>query len=56
LQKLVIEDGVIYDSLKYISKYEAKYFKQMFSFPFHPLPLNEDYSKEFFPNNKKMEN
>jgi hypothetical protein len=23
----------------------------MSSFPSHPLPLNEDYSKEFFPNN-----
>jgi hypothetical protein len=23
----------------------------MFSFPSHPLPLNEDYGKEFFPNN-----
>jgi hypothetical protein len=25
----------------------------MFSFPSHPLPLNEDYGKELFPNNKK---
>ena len=25
----------------------------MFSFPSHPLPLNEDYGKEFFPNNIK---
>ena len=53
LQKLVTVDGVIYDSLNYILKEEANYFRQMFSFPSHPLPLNEDYGKEFFPNNIK---
>jgi hypothetical protein len=25
----------------------------MFSFPSHPLPMNEDYRKEFFPNKIK---
>ena len=40
-----------YDSANYILKEEANYFRQMFSFPYHPLPLNEDYGKELFPNN-----
>jgi hypothetical protein len=51
LLKLVTEDGVIDDSPNYILKEEANYFRQMFSFPYHPLPLNEDYGKDFFPNN-----
>ena len=50
-QKLVTEDGVIYDSLNYIFKVEANYFRQMFSFTSHPLPMNEDYGKDFFPDN-----
>ena len=53
LQKLVAEDGVIYDSPNYILKEEANYFRQMFSFLSHPLPMNEDYGKEFFPNKIK---
>jgi hypothetical protein len=53
LQKLVTEDRVINDSLNYILKEEANYFRQMFSFPPHPFPLNEDYGKEFFTNNIK---
>ena len=53
LQKLVTEDGVIYDSPNYILKEESNYFRQMFCFPSHPLPLNEDYGKELFPNNIK---
>ena len=48
-----IEDGVIYDSPNDILKEEANYFRQMVSFPSHPLPLNEDYGKELFPNNIK---
>ena len=44
---------VAYDSLNYILKEEANYFRQMFSFPSHPFPLNEDYGKEFCPNNIK---
>ena len=47
MQKLVT------DSPNDILKEEANYFRQMFSFPSHPLPLNEDYGKEFFPNNLK---
>jgi hypothetical protein len=49
----VLLKTVIYDSLNDILKEEANYFRQMLFFPSHPLPLNEDYSKEFFPNNIK---
>nr|QCF47480.1 putative RNA-dependent DNA polymerase [Erythrocytic necrosis virus] len=50
LQKLVTEDRVIYDSPNDILREEANYFQS------HPLPLNDDYGKEFFPNNIKLTN
>ena len=47
LHKIVTEDGVIYDSPNDILEEEANYFRQMFTFPSHPFPLNEDCTFTF---------